>query len=107
MVTEALAEVDELIAAADTTMSGGWYNFACVHALASGTVAGKKQEYADRAMELLTTAVKAGWKNAAHMAKDADLDPLRDRDDFRRLLAALPAPEPKARELAPPPRPAR
>ena len=40
-------------------------------------------------MELLQQAVKAGFKNAAHMKKDSDLDPLRDRDDFKKLLAEL------------------
>ena len=38
-------------------------------------------------MELLQKAVKAGYKDAAHMAKDTDLDPLRGREDFRKLLA--------------------
>jgi hypothetical protein len=40
-------------------------------------------------MELLQQAVKAGWKDAAHMAKDTDLDPLRERDDFKKLLTEL------------------
>ena len=33
--------------------------------------------------------MQAGYKNVAHMKKDADLDPLRQRDDFQKLLAAL------------------
>jgi hypothetical protein len=40
-------------------------------------------------MELLQTAVNAGWKNAAHTTKDTDLDPIRDREDFKKLLADL------------------
>ena len=32
---------------------------------------------------------KAGYQDAAHMAKDTDLDPLRSRDDFKKLLAEL------------------
>ncbi len=59
---------------------------------------------ADRAMAWLTKAVAAGYANAAHMAKDTDPDPLRDRPDFRRLVADLTA-QAKPRELAPPPRP--
>ena len=57
--------------------------------------------------ELLHKAVKAGYVDAAHMAKDTDLDPLRDRADFKQLLASLqskPKPQEKTRELAPPPR---
>lgn len=40
-------------------------------------------------MELLQKAVKAGYNDAAHMAKDADLDSLRGREDFKKLLAKL------------------
>jgi hypothetical protein len=59
MVAEAVAEVAELTApVADVPGSpkwnaGQWYDFACVYAVASGKIADKKQEYADRAMELL------------------------------------------------------
>ena len=45
--------------------------------------------YADRAMELLSRAVRAGYNNAAHMEKDTDLDSLRQREDFQKLLAGL------------------
>jgi hypothetical protein len=87
-VTEAVAEVDEL-RNSDAWNGGQWYDFACIYAVASGKDTGKKDEYAGRAVELLRRAVKAGWKDAAHMAKDADLDPLRDRNDFKQLLADL------------------
>ena len=40
-------------------------------------------------MDLLNHAVKAGYKDAAHMKKDTDLDPLRDREDFKKLMAEL------------------
>ena len=53
--------------------------------------ADKKQEYADRAIELLHKAIKPGYHDAAHMAKDKDLDGLRERDDFKKLLAELEA----------------
>ena len=69
--------------------AGQWYDFACVYAVASGKIADKKQAYADRAMELLHKAVKAGYKKAAHMRKDTDLDPLRERPDFKKLVAGL------------------
>ena len=47
------------------------------------------QSYADRAMALLRQAVAAGYKNAAAMKKDTNLDALRSRDDFKKLLADL------------------
>jgi hypothetical protein len=40
-------------------------------------------------MEMRLKAVKAGNKDAGHMAKDADLVPLRGRDDFKKLVAEL------------------
>jgi len=44
--------------------------------------------------------VQAGYKDAAHMKKDTDLDALRERDDFKKLFAELE----KSPELAPVPR---
>ena len=40
-------------------------------------------------MELFQKAVEAGWTEAAYMNTDTDLDPLRERDDFKKLLADL------------------
>jgi serine/threonine protein kinase/Flp pilus assembly protein TadD len=45
--------------------------------------------YADRAMATLRHAVQNGYQDAAHLKKDTDLDPLRRRADFQRLLAEL------------------
>ena len=102
-VDEALSEVVELTKTPGRNATH-WYRFACVYSVASGKIAGKKAEYADRAMELLVTAVKAGYKDAAHMKLDTDLDPLRGRDDFRKLIADLDATAQKPpRELAPMP----
>jgi tetratricopeptide (TPR) repeat protein len=47
------------------------------------------QFYGDAAMKMLKDAVAKGWKDAAHMQKDTDLDPLRERDDFKKLIAEL------------------
>ena len=40
-------------------------------------------------MEWLKQAVAAGFKDAAQMKKDKDLDAFRDREDFKKLLAEL------------------
>jgi serine/threonine protein kinase/tetratricopeptide (TPR) repeat protein len=87
-VSEAVTEVAELTKASSWT-AGHWYDFACVYAVASGKAADKKQEYTDWAMALLHKAVKAGYKDAAHMKQDRDLDSLRGREDFKNLLAEL------------------
>jgi hypothetical protein len=33
--------------------------------------------------------IPKGYRGAAHIRKDTDLDPLRGRDDFQKLLAEL------------------
>jgi hypothetical protein len=87
-VAEGIAEVDE------PRKVGKWtadqcYDIARCNAVASGEATDKKREYADRAMKLLCEAVKLGFRNAANMGKDTDLDPLRKRADFQKLLESL------------------
>ena len=43
------------------------------------------------ALALLRQAVVRGYKNVAHMKKTPDLDPLRARKEFHKLLADLEA----------------
>jgi hypothetical protein len=45
--------------------------------------------YGDAAVQLLRDAVTKGYKDVAQMKKDTDLDPLRQRDDFQKLVAQL------------------
>jgi hypothetical protein len=40
-------------------------------------------------MTTLQAAVVAGWSDASHTAHDHDLAPLRERPDYRALLAGL------------------
>jgi hypothetical protein len=47
--------------------------------------------YADRALGTLSVAIKNGYQDVANMKQDGDLDPLRKREDFKKLLAALEA----------------
>jgi len=48
----------------------------------------------DRSMAFLKQSVAAGYKNASWMATDKDLDSLRNRDDFKALMAAMSADKP-------------
>jgi WD40 repeat protein len=93
-----------------------YYNVACVYARASGVVTGAatKGKYADRAVETLRLAVENGFveqhdrseqgRNAYEQFQtDEDLDPLRNRADYKKLEAEVAAKEPP-REKAPPPR---
>jgi serine/threonine-protein kinase len=47
------------------------------------------QTYADRALATLRQAVQKGYKDVANLKKDQDLDPLRSRDEFQKLVAEL------------------
>jgi tetratricopeptide (TPR) repeat protein len=75
------------------------YNIACCLAIASAIQAKATKadalrlaaDDADKAMEWLKKAITAGYKDRANLAKDADLDALRDRADFKTLLSAIPA----------------
>jgi tetratricopeptide (TPR) repeat protein len=73
--------------------AGTLYNCACVHAMAAAAVkdADAAERHCARAVALLRESVAKGWKDAAHMKRDTDLDPLRKRDDFQKLLAELEA----------------
>jgi serine/threonine protein kinase/tetratricopeptide (TPR) repeat protein len=86
-VSNAIAEVVRLTEEAGDANQR--YSIACFYAVAAGELASNKQEYADRAMELLQKAVQAGFRDAAWMAKDPDLDPIREREDFKELLNKL------------------
>jgi serine/threonine-protein kinase len=94
------------VRAAETLRDLGWdpagnaYDAACGLAQCIPLVekdpqadAGRRKQqarlYGDQALALLRTAVARGFKDAAHMKKDTDLDPLRKRDDFKKLLAEL------------------
>jgi hypothetical protein len=49
------------------------------------------QEYTQQALALLQQAVTLGFKDAAHIKADPDLEALRPREEFKKLLADLEA----------------
>jgi len=49
------------------------------------------QFYGDSAMKLFREAVSKGYKDLSNIKKDTDLDPVRDREEFKKLLAELEA----------------
>jgi hypothetical protein len=78
------------------------YNAACNYALCSGLatrhvppneVQHQQQslELALKAMDLLRQAVAAGYNDIGHMKQDNDLNVLRMRDEFQKLIAELEA----------------
>jgi tetratricopeptide (TPR) repeat protein len=64
------------------------YNIACCNALMIPKSADRNKQ-ADLAMECLKKAVAAGYKDLALIKKDTDLNSLRSREDFKKLLAKL------------------
>jgi serine/threonine protein kinase len=69
---------------------GDLYDAACAFSLTIPLAkAEQKSALAAEAVQTLNQAIAAGWKDAAHTARDPDLIPLRDRADFRRLLAVM------------------
>jgi tetratricopeptide (TPR) repeat protein len=76
------------------------YDAACAYALCAGAAKQAKspvdgaplpEKLAEEALALLKQAVAKGFKNSAHMKQDKDLDALRARVEFQKLLAKLEA----------------
>jgi hypothetical protein len=76
------------------------YNVACVFSLASAAVDRNsklspadrnqlKARYAEQAMDYLRQAVAKGFPHLRDLQEDHDLDPLRAREDFRKMLTDL------------------
>jgi serine/threonine protein kinase len=74
------------------------YNAACWRAITAAVLratdqspegAKQAEAEADRAMVWLRQAVAAGWNDTVHMMADQDMDSLRDRPDFKKLMAEL------------------
>src|SRR5262249_9112834 len=101
-----LLEPEEAVRTAETCRDLGWdapadaYNAACFLSLCVSIVArhtlldARRREeaaklYGDAAMKLLRDAVSKGYKDVAHLKKDTGLEPLRQRDDFQKLVAEL------------------
>jgi eukaryotic-like serine/threonine-protein kinase len=99
----AMAEAEEVETSADDSLSADdLYNLACVASLASASARssghpGEADRLAARAIAWLERCLAPGvsrtTQNLANFDADPDLDPLRQRDDFRalRLDAAFPA----------------
>jgi hypothetical protein len=99
---ESVRSADHTFASAlmPAELGGHYYDLACYCSLAAAEFSrleqlseGQRREKVvsalDRAMEMLRKAVQAGFKDADRLKKDTDLDPLDDREDFKKLIAEL------------------
>ena len=86
----AMTEADAVAEARDAN-AAVTYDAACVFALCAGFAkeADQAERHAARAVALLKRAVARGFKDVAHLKKDADLAALRARNDFQNLLKEL------------------
>jgi hypothetical protein len=93
----------ELCETTQPTDPAGCYDSACYRAVTAAVLraGGKPSEAtqadteADRAMAWLKKAVAAGYKDVTRLNQDKELDSLRDRADFRKLVAELEAGKPR------------
>ena len=79
-------------AEAEDATPGTVYDLACLLALASASVKNDAEladRYGERAVELLRRAFAKGYTDVKHMKQDSDLDSLRTRDDYKKLLKEL------------------
>lgn len=75
---KAYAWNDSVLAATPRTMRDGMlYNAACLYALGDD---------ADKAMDYLHKAMQEGYRSLVHMNYDSDMNPLRARDDYKKLI---------------------
>jgi hypothetical protein len=74
------------------------YNIACYYAIQADLarqpgVQADTEALSDRAMEALRKAVNAGYRDSSNLEKDADLNALRSRADFRLMIMELSMPD--------------
>lgn len=74
---EAEEWMDKIIDA-DPDDPGNWYDKACLYA---------RMGRCDESVEALRTAFEKGFRAFQHIEHDDDMDPVRDREDFKKLLA--------------------
>ena len=100
-VQRAMRYFDELLPRHDGKFETGCYHVliesACCHATlaglagrsGSGVPAANGEQEAAKAMQCLDRAVTGGYRNANELRIQSALDPLRNRADFKKLMAEL------------------
>jgi serine/threonine protein kinase/tetratricopeptide (TPR) repeat protein len=89
--TRATAEA-QTIAESKSAGANDLYNAACAYALSVRLAADdvtRSRAYAEQAVALLRRAIAEGYKDVGQLKKGADLNALRSREDFQKLLRDL------------------
>jgi hypothetical protein len=85
-----LAEADPKNVQAQSDLLAGYYNAARSFArLSASGDKDAREKNAQQAIDLLRQAVANGYKDIARVKKDKDLDSLRGREDFKKLMADM------------------
>jgi serine/threonine protein kinase len=88
---EAVVEADA-VAQANGVPFHLLYGAACIYALASSAMTedtAKQERYAVRAVELLGNAIDRGFKDAEKLQKDSDLERLKLRADYQKVMQRI------------------
>jgi hypothetical protein len=106
LVHAALLDSTDAVRAAETCRDLGWdspidaydaarFRSRCIPVVAKHAKPNDEERqaavrfYGDEALKMLRAADGKGYKDASHMTKYPDFDPLRGREDFQKLLAGL------------------
>ena len=76
MYNKAMAAMDSIIAR-DTTDAGNYYDAACLYC---------RMDKTDEALVFLGKSLEYGYRRFAHIERDDDLKPIRNTDEYKRLI---------------------
>ena len=74
---EAIEWMDKIIEL-DEDHPGNWYDKACLYA---------RMNRCDEAVSALQVSLEKGYRSFPHIENDNDMDPIRDREDFKQMIA--------------------
>ncbi|MFO0936354.1 MAG: serine/threonine-protein kinase [Gemmataceae bacterium] len=100
-VKEALKVVEQMPKSQQINIRVG---ASCAYSMASAAVSDLKEEYAALAIENLKRSILAGFNNVEAIKTEPDMDPIRERTDFKAIMAELEAKFPPDREVLSVPR---
>ena len=66
-----------------------WYDAACFYSFASSKIPDRQEEFTVRALDLLRRAVDHGLDDVARLERQSELDPIREREDYKQLLESM------------------
>jgi serine/threonine protein kinase len=84
-----LAKGEAMLAALPQPAAVELYNLACIRARMIPLADGDRDQAVARALDSLRFAIDQGYRDYANISTDTDMEPLRQHDGFKKLLAEL------------------